>query len=505
MSGASPYELFIKLTASNGVSPVLADIARMCGLLQGNFDKLSKTMKLALGGAIIAEGGKEMLRFLGEAVVKGNEFVNVQNKMLQAGVKVSEMNKASAAAWDLTQKNMNVGATDILRLSNDMRQVFGDQTDATRFMPQAAAFMSFDKAWGAHTGKETDSEKESMAAIKIAEQEIGGATPENVQKVMEKLYRAKVASGGNVSARDMLAIRNLTGSAAWNVMSDDYKYGVLPALFQTQGTQAGVQAMQMFKKFAAGITLAKPSIAAGIDAGLIDPDKVDYDKTGRPMRVQPGGMLHASEFAENPLKMYENYIKPYLDKTFGDDAIKRAAFLGQLGGAQSPIRGLSEFDATWRKFDKDAMLPHQVKGDMKSFVDNCLYAQMDAFGVQWKNLMTALGAPAVKDATAALRSINEAIAGWVNWTSKHPVRAQIFTEVATGVSALAIAVGGLGVAAAAAKVALWGLGGTAGVAGAAAGATGLPLLAGSAGALGAAGLGGIFRRRLSQKRVRQGC
>ena len=373
-----------------------------------------------------------------------------------------------------------------------MRQVFGDQQDATRFMPQAAAFMSFDKAWGAHTGKETDSEKESMAAIKIAEQEIGGATPENIQKVMEKLYRAKVASGGNVTARDMLAIRNLTGSAAWNTMDDNYRYGVLPALFQTQNTQAGVQAMQMFKKFAAGITLAKPSIAAGIDAGLIDPNKVDYDKTGRPMRVQPGGMLHASEFAQNPLKMYEDYIKPYMDKTFGDDAIKRAAFLGQLGGAQSPIRGLSEFDATWHKLDKDAMLPHQVKGDMKSFVDNSLFAQMDAFGVQWKNLMTALGAPAVKDATAALRSINEVVAGWSNWMSKHPVRAQIFTEVATGVSALAIAVGGLGVAAAAAKVALWGLGGTAGVAGAAAGATGLPLLAGSAGALGAAGFGAYF-------------
>jgi hypothetical protein len=48
-------------------------------------------------------------------------------------------------------------------------------------------------------------------------------------------------------------------------------------------------------------------------------------------------MLHASEFAQNPLTMYENYIKPYLDKTFGDDAIKRAAFLGQLGGAQRQI------------------------------------------------------------------------------------------------------------------------------------------------------------------------
>jgi hypothetical protein len=321
-----------------------------------------------------------MLHFLGEAVLKGNEFVNVQNKMLQAGVKVAEMNQASARAWDLTQKNMNVGATDALKLSNDMRQVFGDQADATKYMGPAVAFMSFDKAWGAGGGKGSDPEKETMAAIKIAEQEAGGATPENVQRVMEKLYRAKVASGGNVTAQNMLAVRNLTGSAAWNVMDDDYKYGVLPALFQTQGQGAGVQAMQMFKKFAAGITLSKPSIAAGVDAGLIDPKMVEYDKTGRPMRVQPGGMLHASEFAQNPLKMYEDYIKPYLDKTFGDDAIKRAAFLGQLGGAQSPIRGLSEFDATWHKLDKDAMLPHQVKGDMKGFVDNSLYAQMDARG-----------------------------------------------------------------------------------------------------------------------------
>jgi hypothetical protein len=105
--------------------------------------------------------------------------------------------------------------------------------------------------------------------------------------------------------------------------------------------------------------------------------------------------------------------------------------------------------------------------------------------------MTALGAPAVKQATDALRSINEAIAGWANWTSKHPVKAQIFVDVAAGVSALAIAVGGLGVAAATARVAMWGLGGTPGAV-AAAGSTGLPLLASSAGPLGAAGLGAYF-------------
>jgi hypothetical protein len=57
MSGSGPYDTFIKITAIDGVSPVMRDIARMCGLLTGNFEKLSKTMKLALGGAIVAEGG----------------------------------------------------------------------------------------------------------------------------------------------------------------------------------------------------------------------------------------------------------------------------------------------------------------------------------------------------------------------------------------------------------------------------------------------------------------
>lgn len=438
---AGPYDVAIKLTAVNAFSPILAIIGKDLLGLEGSVKKLGEAWKTVAAG-VSAFAGIEGIKAVGHLVDKGYELVQIQNKMAYAGASTKEVAEATARAWELTSKYTNIGVTDIASMANDLRQVFGTQQHANEFLPQAAGFMAMTKSWSEGHGLQgkVNPERETFAALKSAELSGASTDPAAMQAYLDKFQRALIAGGGNVTAQQILTAQRIAGTA-WNGWSDDFKFGVFPALVQEQGARAGTMAQTSFRKLAASSGWSAQSIGAGVDSGLIDPSKVEYDKTGRPLRLKAGALTHADEYGADPLRMYENAIKPYLDKTFGDDKTKRAAWLTELGGSANVGRQLSVYDTQWSKLEKDRQLPSQVKGDSKDYMDKDWQTQVTAFTVQWKNLMTALGMGSVADATTALKSINQAIAGIVQTVAAHPETASLLVKVAAGLAVL-LAVGG---------------------------------------------------------------
>lgn len=454
---AGGYDTFIKLVAVDSFSPVVGIIGKELLKLEGGVKAIGTAWK-AVGAGLAVFGGVEALKVAGGLLNHGNELVRVQNKIAEATSNTAIAQEAVRLSWQATAKHMNVSVVEAANLADHMREIFGSQADANKFIEPGVEFMSFLKAWDAgHKGTRIgdNPEMEYRSAIKIAEQERGGATPENVKRVTDEVLKAKIASGGNVSAAVLLAARNLAGPA-WNLLDEDFKYGVLPALIQTQKQSVGKQLIQGFQKMTAEQMWSKTALGAGIQAGEIDPSKVEYDKVGRPMRLLPGGVVHAKEFAADPLKWFEGRMIPYLDKTFGDDMAKRAGFLGRLGGNQNLIRLFNEFDQQYHKLEKDRQLPGQVKGDWKGFTDNSWDAAVQGFQMQWKNLMTALGAPSVGTATGMLRKIDEALASITQAVAAHPGLAKALVSfgaalaavavVAGSITLLTLALGGLGLA-----------------------------------------------------------
>lgn len=164
-----------------------------------------------------------------------------------------------------------------------------------------------------------------------------------------------------------------------------------------------------------------------------------------PLRLKPDGLLHGKQFAEDPLVAYGQFLKPYMDKTYGDDLTGRSAFLSWLGGNANIGRDLSIFDTQQSKLEKDRRLYGQAHPERaQSFVDNSWSAQVEGFKNQWTNLMVALGAPSVGTATAAMKSFNEGMGRVVTTIAGHPDVVRTLVAVSAGLGGLAVVAGGIG-------------------------------------------------------------
>src|ERR1700752_3256661 len=140
------YDLAVRVAAENKISGALAVIGKDLLQLERGFGSLQKTMKSVLGGLAVY-GGTELLKVTGAIVKHGYEFVQLQNKMaygIGANISAAERNRqvaeATAAAWKLTSQYTNVSATQAMNLAIDLKQVFGTQEEAIKFLPEAVQF-----------------------------------------------------------------------------------------------------------------------------------------------------------------------------------------------------------------------------------------------------------------------------------------------------------------------------------------------------------------------------
>lgn len=447
-----PYDVSIRLFCENLVSRELALIMTQVGRLSEMWKGMSASMKTLTVGALGVGLGAAMVKPIEEALKAGNELIQAQNKMAYAGGTVAEVADATRLAWEGTAKYMNVSAVAGVHMANDLRQVFGSQEAANRYLPEAIRFMAMTKSWSEGKGLQgkVDPEKETFAAIKSAEMAGKSMSPEKLHTYLDSLQRALQAGGGNVSSQQFLAAQRIAGTAFYG-WDDKFRFGVFPAMIQELGVKAGTQAMTSYSKLGAGNAWSKTNLAEGIDAGIIDPKKVEYDKTGRPMRLMPGGLKFGSEYAAQPLQFYEDRLKPWLDKKYGKDLddpkvlSDRVAALTRLGGTQNIGRFLSELMVQQNKFEKDAGLPGRVKGDPELYMKSDWLTAITSFHTQWQNLMTALGSSNVGPAANVLNQINSVLATMAQSLKDNPALAGNLMKVAMGLSALLIVGGAVAV------------------------------------------------------------
>ena len=415
---ASSYEVGILLSITGNAQAGLGAIAGQIAKINVESQKLSKTFdawkSLAIGG-MFKSWGEEAARGIGKAVTAGAAFIQIQKQIGVMGATNLETQKATAEAIRLSTKYANVSATTMLEMIRDAKQIFGTSELATAHAEVFAKLASFQAAWeGAHTGgKHVNIPQEVQAAVKSAE--IYGATsPAAMDAYIEKFVNARIATDGNVSSQMMLTAQRIAGPAfrAW---SEDFRLGVFPALVQEYGVKAGTMASTSFSKLGAGNFWSKTNLAEGVKLGLIDPSKVEYDKTGRPMRLKEGGNIYGAEEARDPLKYVEERIKPALDRLYGDDIAGRAGSLTRLGGTANIGRFLTELDAQMQKLEKDRLLPSQVSKDKSSIMgdDNFQAAASGAGAMDqpYDGVGCAIGRPGDNCAEGHCRCLERALWG----------------------------------------------------------------------------------------------
>jgi hypothetical protein len=451
-----PYEVAIHLTAQNGVSSVLAGISKEVLGLNAGVERLQKgfsNLHMGIIGAASAMAGAGILKGMEHLVDKGNAWVKVSRDMAQAGASHEQILRAQAEAMKLTGQYANMSSVEIMKMQNDARMTFGDQDKATEHIKDFVQMASFLKSDEGHEKGSADSEslmREINSAMKSGEI-AGKITPEAMHEHIMQLTAMKVAYGEQVKIGTYLAAQRTAGVALRNT-SDDFRYGMFPALVQEQGSSAGVMLMTAFNKVVAGVGNRTQSIQEMERIGLLNSDQVKYDKVGRAIGLKdPDGIKGSQEAAMNFGSWVMTTLKPLLDKANPEhNPIREAQEISKLFPDRNAAKAVTEILQQFSKLSKDAqqMAAARKALNMDEYNAGSWDYQVEAFQTQWKNLMTHLGAPVVGSATAMLAKLNEAMAGMSQWAMMNPEKAKAAVAVIAALGAVLLTLGTIAVGAA---------------------------------------------------------
>lgn len=441
------YKVAVALQMSSNASAILGSLATHLIHAHHQVDKLNKGLndttsamnrvKLAIGGGLAIAGGTAALAVVGKMVDKGNELIKIQQNMAAAGVKSLEIQEAYAEAWKLTGKYTNVSAADALKTISEARMTFGSQEAATHHAEDFVKMTSFLKAYqgGAHGKGATNFEAEAIAAMKSGEI-AGKIDPKDMAEHVKQLTAMRVAYGDQLKIGQYLTAQRAGGVALRNV-SDDFRYGVFPALVQENGPNAGVMIMTAFNKLVAGTGNKLEALSAMSSLGLLDESKVTHHPlTGKVTRVEMGAVRGDKEFAVNPGEWVEKYLKPALDRKTSS-TVEQAQWVSKILPDRNAAKAVTEMLQQWPKLIKDAQLMLQARKALNegAYLDKSWEGQKQAFETQWTNFVQALGAPLVGVATENLKRVNEALSGWAQWAGK-PEMAGTVEAIGKGIAVL---------------------------------------------------------------------
>ena len=242
---AIPYDVAVRLSAVNGLSPVIATLAKeFAGLgarvkdIEGGWTRIKTVM---LGVAAVA-GSVELGKGMTKVLDAGGELVKQQTLLGNMGVSAAEIAETSAKAQLATHE---VIGTTIAENIKGMREMMGVMPDLKEAQDKYIPTMRAAKVLESLTGTPADQSLQTLAkAIELrgggTDPKTGKLDPERFEHEAESAVRAIIASGGMVNADKLLMAMQQAGPMAKAVDNADTFYkGILTAMMDMGGRRAG--------------------------------------------------------------------------------------------------------------------------------------------------------------------------------------------------------------------------------------------------------------------------
>jgi len=462
------YQIMVRMTLENGVSPVLRVIAHdlmHVGHHLSHATLLATRFRTALVGAGSAFIGTGVLKGLAGVVDHGGEMLKIQNQMIAGGWKAKDLAEATAKAWQLSAKYQSVGAAEILEMQKEMAPVLGDRHHATEIAEVMTRMqVSMQGVLGADKAKQFH--RQIRDAVRAGELSGNALQPERFEKYLGIMTKALNAFGGTITPSDFMQATKYGRASALN-WSDEFTERVLPTLIQELGASStGTAFMTMYQAMIGG-RMSLRSIKAWDDLGLIDRTKLDTQnltKEGRIKRLAPQAITGTYEFMSNPYEWMHKYLIPAMLKKGimsqeGMDEVNKGNIKEGLG--QETMRKMTGYLAIMfgdrtgqgmadllalqkRKIDRDAKLIGEAMGldaGAVHYLEKDYLLAKIAIEKQWENLNTAMAMPHMADATSFIKGIAGALSSLVSVASSNPGAIKVAMIAIAAVAASLVAVG----------------------------------------------------------------
>lgn len=325
---ASPYQVGIDLTMTDGVSGVLAAVSRSMFGLEGGVMRLTQgfaNLRLGIVGAVAALTGIGLLKGLSHITEHSKELLDQQDKLIRSGVSLNDVLRMTGEYYSRIRKEIPTATgAEYLKQVNELRSVVG-QEHAEKIAPWSH---KLEAIISNATGKKAEGSGFQMwRALEMTGRTI--SDPEGSQKLADAFAQNIIGSGGKLTALMYQTMAKRAG-VAWANAKPEFLAGPMSVVAaELGGDTAGTALMTAYMFMTGAGTLTKQQYDVMSRAGLINPKKVTVDKGGR-INVQPGGIIGSSEFSGKGQFDLFGWSNKYLEP--------RLAALAMAGGDKKKAR-----------------------------------------------------------------------------------------------------------------------------------------------------------------------
>lgn len=404
---------------------------------------------LSMSGAAAWATGSHVLGALAPTVTAAKDW-QTQTAQLRA-MGVGDAMMADASKFARAQDIMGTSATDTLKLLKESYGVLRDMHEAEAITPYLAR-MKFGietvMAQGGHgEGHGEHAEAMFMDLLKVAELRGAAKNPESLKRVLDFATQSYVASGGLVKPDDLLNMIKTGGIAAKQLDNQSFFFGLLHTMQEMGGHRAGTGLATAYQNWAAGRS-TQQSAEELRQLGLLNPNAIQYGKTGHLKKMLPDALKEGDLYRSNPFEYLMTRVVPKLnpDGKLNDMQVVtkiNALFSGRKGGDlfaslyKERANIAKHLAAAPRAFGVEGLY-NQAKGTASGQEAELLARKADLYRELGQRLLP-LYVSGLSKLAAVLRSLN-------GFAKSHPLLAKGIVIIGAAIGALMMAAGGLMVA-----------------------------------------------------------
>lgn len=438
------YSVAIKLSLINHVSAGMALISKSMVSAEHDADKLNARLmsigkQAAIGGAMFA-GGLGLAAMFKGPLEEAKKFQNETERFRSLGLG----DKVTADAVQFA-KGMDTYGTSIrenLGLLRDAQTVFGDFHEAKMVVPLLSK-MKFANAalYGDEGGGMKD--KAFMDMLKVIEMRGGLASEQAFTKQANMVQQVQTATGGRVGANEFLNFIKTGGVAAKGIKDENFYYAMEPLIQEMGGSRVGTGLMSSYQNLVQGRTTQRAAEEL-MRIGMLDKDKVVYNKIGNIKQVKPGALKGTDLMIEDPFKWMQTVMLP----AFAAKGItKKQDILNEIGAVFTNRTGSQLYSTMFLQqanIEKNMKLNSGAAGidELTKNAKNTLAGKEIELHAKWRDLMLALGENILPLAIKAVDALNDAIKSMTAWVGANPEKVKALTYALMGLSAFLVT-GGL--------------------------------------------------------------
>lgn len=446
---ATDYLIGVKIILANGVSPVLAVIAKDLLGVSGSVEKLAKDfsgLNSKLIGVAAILGGAAILGAMTEIAKKAADFQDAMTAVSQLNPKVA----ALVQSGEIQKQAFGIGnqlgmkVEDVTKIYGGVYGAIQNPEEATEILPYASRYARLMQL--RHPGSHPE---ESIRTLVRAGElsgrlydDKGNIDPAKVREWFDMAAISNAATHGQVNAESLYGMAQQAGPGSLrNLSKEGYEHMMI--LSQEMGGQRSGTALLSLRNQMTGGML-KRSAEALQNYGVLQDG--EWNSEGGHVSLTQGatdrlmGLLR-----DDPVKFVDMLVEK-LEKQGVTDKSKQMEAVNQMIGRQTSQRFVQDIMAQRQQINREtAGLDQGATVDQGlAGYENNINRNLQNMSAAWSNLMVAIGGPQGENFVKVLQSITGVLNSATSFANAHPEAIKIIAEA---VAALGIALVGAGAAA----------------------------------------------------------